>query len=86
MKIAQNKPVWRVHTPQLLGEILNNSGTGVLTVPLRILLSVLHEVAARAIQLDDHELNALMIRLTLYSVADPSSPDYDKSVVEKFIP
>jgi hypothetical protein len=60
-----------VHTPNLLNEILTNHGTGILEKPLQIFGGILHEVAQRAIALDDPEMNILMMRLTLYRQADP---------------
>lgn len=76
---------WKCHTPRLFEEVLENPGTSALWIPLRILLSILGEVAQRAIELDDRELNRLMIRLTLFSCADPLSEDYDKELVRKYI-
>lgn len=68
----QSHPVeWRVHTSNLLQEILTNHGTGVLTTPLQIFGSLLAEVAKRASELDDPALNILMLRLTLYDQGDP---------------
>jgi len=43
----------------------------------------LGEVAERASQINDPQLNALMCRLALYEVADPFSKSYDKKVVER---
>ncbi len=81
-----NKLLWKVHTPNLLGEILNNTGTSTLRVPLHIFGSLLQEVATRASQLNDSCLNKLMLRLTLYEIADPESTGYNpervKSVME----
>lgn len=76
---------WRVHTPNLLSEVLENPGTEMLEKPLNIFGKLLYKVAARAIELDDPELNKLMLQLTLYSVADPGSPDYDKGVVDRIL-
>lgn len=76
---------WKCHTPRLFEEILTNPGTSILQVPLKILLSILGEVAQRAIELDDRELNRLMIRLTLFSCADPASEDYDEELVRKYM-
>lgn len=67
---------WKVHTPNLLQEVLSNNTTAILKKPLQILGHLLADVAARAIELDDPKLNHLMCRLALYSVADPSSKDY----------
>jgi len=76
---------WKVHTHNLLQEILNNPGTGILTQPLIILASILSEVGKRASELNDPQLNALMCRLTIYSIADPASPEYDIETVRKII-
>lgn len=74
---------WRCHTPRLFEEILVNEGCAILHQPLRILLGILSEVAERAIELDDAKLHALMIRLTLYSCADPLNEDYDGERVKE---
>ena len=72
---------WLVHTPNLFKEVLSNNGTGILAVPLQITANILHDVAERAIQLNDPILNHLMCRLTLYEVADPTSDAYDPEVL-----
>ncbi len=74
---------WRCHIPKLFAEILNNDTAAILAVPLQITLGILGEVAQRAIELDDPELHLLMLRLTLYSSADPSSDEYDPDVFKK---
>lgn len=77
---------WRVHTAELFKEIIDSNPTAVIIRrPLEILDTILREVAKRAIELDDPELNKLMIRLTLYSIADPTSPDYDAEAVTKYM-
>jgi hypothetical protein len=76
---------WRVHTSNLLSEVLNNEGTAILRIPLNIFSRLLAAVGRRAAELNDEELNALMIRLTIYSVADPESPDYDPDVVHEYL-
>jgi hypothetical protein len=69
---------WMVQTPQLLKEALeNNIGTGILQKPFIIFMQLLGEVADRAIELDDRELNKLMIRLGLYEITNPKSEDFD---------
>lgn len=73
-------PKWKVHTPNLLAETLTNPGTSALRVPFRIFGELLLLVAERALTLNDHELNCLMMRLTLYEQADPASPLYDKEL------
>ena len=74
---------WKVHVPRLCEELLLNPGTGILHVPLKILLRILGEVAERAIELNDDKMNALMIRLTLYSCADPLCDDYNPDTVRE---
>lgn len=71
-----------VHTPNLLKELMNNPGTGVLNVPVSVFARLLAAVATRASELNDPELNALMCRLTLYDIADPESGDYDREAVQ----
>lgn len=76
---------WRVHTPNLLTEIQENAKQPALIQPINILKSILAELAATAIEINDDRLHELMIRLTLYSNADPESPDYDKELIEKYL-
>ena len=76
---------WRCYTSGLLKEILSNPGTGILRQPLSIFGNLLGEVADRAAELNDPQLNALMMRLTLYEVADPASKEYDKAAVDRVI-
>lgn len=76
---------WRVHTPNLLKEILENKSCWILAQPLKILGDILYEVGERAAQLNDPELNKLMLRLTIYSASDPESPDYDEKIVQKYL-
>lgn len=72
-----DKPDWRVHVPSLLQETINNAGAGALKIPFTIFAELLGRVAKRASELNDPELNALMVRLTLYDIADPYSKGYD---------
>ena len=76
---------WRVHTPNLLDEIINGSGMGIYKQPIGIFGTILAEVGERAARINDPELNALMIRLAIYSIADPTSPDYDKVACDKIL-
>lgn len=75
--MTRQKMHWKCHTPNLLGEIMNNSGTATLKIPMQIFAHLLNSVATRASQLNDPTLNALMCRLTLYEIADPESSNYD---------
>lgn len=77
---------WKVHTTELFKEILNNHpGCSQLIIPFRILGNLLAQVAQRATELNDPQLNKLMIRLTLYSIADPKDPDYDPELVTQIL-
>lgn len=64
--------MWKVHTPSLLNEVLNNKGAHVLAQPINIFANLLAAVAERAAELDDPKLNILMMRLTLYEQVDPA--------------
>lgn len=68
-KVRRNEFVWKVDTPSLLKEIMNNPCTEILKIPLNIFQGILTQIAIRAIELDDKELNKLMIRLALYDGA-----------------
>ena len=74
---------WTCHTPLLLEEILKNDQCYVFNKPLKIFGKMLGDVADRAVELNDPKLNLLMCRLTLYSQADPESPDYDPGMIKK---
>ncbi len=77
--------LWRVNTPGLFKELANYNHLGPATTGLNILHQILGEVAQRAIALNDKELNKLMLRLSLYSVADPSSSDFDQESVSAYL-
>ena len=62
---------WKCHTPNLLAEALKNPGAEMLRMPIRILGELLHGVAERAAEINDPALNILMLRPTLYEIADP---------------
>jgi len=76
---------WRVHTANLLQEILNNPGTEILHIPLNIFARLLMQVGERAAELNDEKLNKLMMQLTIYSAADPLSEDFDQSAVDYYL-
>lgn len=79
--IGSRKAQWKVNTPSLLNEILNNNETSIFNIPINIFSKLLADVATRASELNDDKLNALMCRLALYEISDPYSKDFD----EKFI-
>ena len=60
---------WTCNTPGLIEEIGNCcTEAPALVTPLRILQSMLQELAEVAIRIDDPELNVMMLRLSLYDV------------------
>jgi hypothetical protein len=75
----------RVHTPNLIKEILLNSQIAALRIPLLAFKNLLVKVAERASVLNDKELNQLMMRLVLYEVADPMSAEYDAEYVMNYL-
>jgi len=80
-----SKENWRVNTSQLLEEITKNKGASQLVIPLRIFNSILAEIAKRAIELDDKEMNKLMLRLSLYEVSNPKSKEYNPKTVTEYL-
>jgi len=77
---------WKVHTLELFKEISSNfRHNAQIRIPLQILQNLLAQVAQRATELNDPQLNKLMIRLTLYSIADPNEPDYDPKAIEEYL-
>lgn len=74
---------WRVNTPNLLNEVLINDQTQIFTRPFQVLANLLGQTAQRAAELNDPKLNALMMLLALYDVADPYSANYDADLVDK---
>lgn len=69
---------WRSNVKALFEEIIECGGPHVriIHMPLKITYSILQQVANRANQLQDPELNSLMARLALYAECDPYSTDY----------
>lgn len=77
--------VWKIHTPGMLKEIVNGSGMDIYRIPLNILRELLVAVGERAAQLNDPIMNALMVKLTIYAVADPYEKDYDPKAVTRIL-
>lgn len=65
---------WKVNTAGLLDEVIKGSGQYIYRVPIILLKRLLGQVAERASQLNDDEMNALMCKLSLYDISD----GYDK--------
>lgn len=75
-----------LHTPNALNDIIANSNTEskmAIQLVINTLQGFLIKIADRAIEIDDDELNALCCRMTLFSCADPTSPDYDPEGVKE---
>jgi hypothetical protein len=75
-------PYWRVHTTNMLKEVLVNQEMAIMARPFDIFAKILYALADRAREINDPELNSLMCRLTLFSTADPESEYYDERVTE----
>ncbi|MEM1077434.1 MAG: hypothetical protein AAGI09_02805 [Pseudomonadota bacterium] len=69
---------WRIHTPNLLQEVLNNKGAAALKVPLTLLGQKLHELAALSLEINDPRLHLMMMDLTLYAQGDPEETPLDE--------
>lgn len=76
--MAQKLLPWKVNTPQLLEEILTNKECWILQKPLTIFKGILVQLSQRAIELDDLELHAIMIRLGLYEICNPRSTEFNQ--------
>jgi len=76
---------WKIATYELFKEILGNPNCVLLTQPINILLGLLRETAQRCTEINDPKLNALMIRLGLYDISNPSDPKFDQKLVEKYL-
>jgi hypothetical protein len=79
------KGKWRVHTPILFKEIDIYNQIENLKTPLLILGDLLYQVGERAAFINDPVLNKLMVRLTIYTIADRESEDYDPVAVKKIL-
>lgn len=64
--MPQEKLKWKVNTPGLLQEIGLNQSLSILKIPLNIFQNLLAQVAIRALEINDKELNDLMYRLALH--------------------
>jgi len=69
---------WKVSVVELFKEISANfKHDPQIRIPLQIIQNYLAQIAQRAAEINDFQLNKLMIRLFLYSISDPKDPDYD---------
>lgn len=84
--MEDNIMLWKVHVANLLQEVIeHNESTWILHKPMLILGKILHEVGVRASEINDPELNALMCRLAIYEVSDPTQPGFDARKTEEII-
>ena len=74
---------WKIHTPRLLEEILKGSGQAIYKIPLNMLGKMLASVGEHAARINDPELNHMMAVMTIYTVADPESPDYSRDKLDE---
>lgn len=76
---------WKVNTASMLKELVSNNDTAIMRIPVNIFKSLLAKVGERAAELNDPELNVLMCRLAIYSVADPYDKDFNPKIVNKIL-
>ena len=75
MKIKKNLR-WKVDTPALFKETLNNNqSTWILKIPYLTLSNLLGQVVQRCSHLNDPILNQLMCDLNLYDLPSPTSEE-----------
>ena len=79
---------FRIHTDLFLRELVDNGlqpNMGVFHKPINIFRNLLAQVGEQAARINDHELNKLMIRLGIYSMACPDSEDYNADLVRRIL-
>lgn len=78
---------WKVHTPNLLGDIIVNlsssNNIGAIYQPINIFRKMLVELSEVAREIDDPRLHLMMCKLTLYENSDVSSKEYDPNIMAK---
>lgn len=85
MKKTSEKLEWRVHVQALFKEISNNPQCSQIIIPLKILKNLLIQVAKRAIELNDLQLNQLMMRMALYEISDPTTKGYNYKKMNAYL-
>lgn len=69
MRGASSGVRFDAHLPNLLREVIEgHPSPGPLVRAMNLTMPILREMTARAIELDDPQLNILMLRLALYEV------------------
>ena len=77
--------IWRLNTSGFLNEIASNNEMRFALIPLKIFGMLLAEVGERATELNDNKLNALMCRLGIYDISDPSSENFNPTLMNEII-
>lgn len=85
VKTGNGSFVWKCHFANLTEEVLRNPGTWALAAPLNILRGMMAELGEIAAEINDPRLNCMMMRLAIYSVSDPSSPDFNEEFVTEYL-
>lgn len=80
---------FKVHVPNLLNETFINAvrpkDLCALRVPLNIFCKYLDSLATRCSELNDPVLNRLMVEMSIFTVGDPESEDFDHDVAIEVI-
>jgi len=77
---------WKMHFPTFIAEVANNnSEMAGLKIGFQLMQNLLGQVAQRASELNDPQLNAMMCKMALYEIADPYSKEYDPERVKKIL-
>ena len=80
----ETKPKWKAHLPDLL-RVIDEETNFHNPLTIRILKTMLSELAFRCSEINDPKLNAIMCRLALYEISDPYSKEYDAKLTEEII-
>jgi len=78
---------FKINTPAFLKEVFDENPKlgGIFFVPANILRMYLLQIATRASELNDPKLNAIMAQMSLYSVADQYSGEFNAEITKKLI-
>lgn len=69
---------FKVHLPNLLNEVMNNPGTGILMQPMIITKSILGEMAQDALKSGNMRWVAYCGRLGLYEACIPEAEGFEE--------
>lgn len=75
---------FKLHFANLTQEILKNTGTQILRLPMMMIRDIMAKVGERCANINDAELNSYMAQLAIYSVCDPQNKDaYDSKIAHE---